>query len=135
MNSSVAFHNLLWQLLYMVPMAILIAAGIVLAVMNWARHPKPALLVLISSVLALLHMLASFAFGYGVALRYSAIHPQLYSALYRIGMAVLYVTSYTLLLAAVFAGRSTQTAPKRIGDFKQSFPPDVARQDKSQDSM
>ena len=93
-------------------MAILMLAGVVLALMNWQRHQKPSLLVLIASVLGLLRIPVSLIFNYWVIRPHGAAGNQVIFTLWGVGMTILYCLIYVLLLAAAFIGRSTETIPK-----------------------
>jgi hypothetical protein len=104
------YSFLLSQLLTTLPIAIVFIAGIVLSVMNWERHPKPASLALIASILGIVRTFASPVFTFWVTKLSGgpAGHQPIFT-LWSIAMVILSVAIYALLLTAVFSGRHTGT--------------------------
>jgi xanthosine utilization system XapX-like protein len=111
----------LTQLPYVAPMLLVYLVGVVLSLVQLKRITKPAAFALVGcGMLFLITTASPFVQGYIFASRYdrqwSDQEIGLWMGVVAIIRTLLHVTAFSLLLAAIFAGRSATAKPRNGGD-------------------
>jgi len=112
---STLFPMTLQMLLGQVPFLLVYLAGIVVAMANWRRYPRPSLMVCISSAILFAdNIVWAFAYGYIWFLRetqgWTIAKFGFISALLNFGRIVPNIGALILLLIAVYVGRRSASA-------------------------